>query len=358
MRYMYINFIPFLFVLLALGPISMGAQSLPTKKEAASLLQKAAEAANLRTADSPPFHLMATVHYEIGHRSLDGSYEFLWVSPDKYRETFKMAGAEEVEIALGDKLYILRNTQVMTLPLWSTRKTLKSLKNFYPGSVPKVKKVYSARVGGETQLCVNFGDDSLERQACFDPTTQEVVSFHYAAIPPNGPLSIPTKGLKHLDESQLRDFTNIATKRYPLQIVKQDSDEKLEIKIESLTLVKALTENEFVPPAGAVAHDWCSSPVEKGKLELDFQPILEMDPPGAVFAYYVAVGTDGRVTNWAPARSGGSRVDEQMAIRLRMAKFPIASCGNTPIWYETMLFAPIQIRLPQDFYLEHKNPPR
>jgi hypothetical protein len=343
---MRINFISLLFAILAIGPISMGAQSLPTKEEAAGFLQKAAEAANLRTADSPPFHLMATIHYEIGHRSLDGTYEFLWVSPDKYRETFKMVDAEEVEIALGDKLYILRNTQAMTLPLWSTRKTLKSLKNFYPGSAPKVKKVYSAQVGGKTQLCVDFGDDSLERQACFEPITNEVVSLHYAAIPPHGPLSITTKELKHLYESELRDFANMAAKRHPLQIVEQDSDEKLEIKIESLTQVKALEENEFVPPAGAAAHDWCSNPIAKGNLEFPFQPILEMDPPGAVFAYYVVVGTDGRVTKWLPARSGGSRVDDQMATRLRMAKFPIFSCGNKPIGYETMFNAPIQIRLP------------
>jgi hypothetical protein len=53
---------------LLLGPmISIAAgQSLPTKKEAELFLQKAGKAADLRANDTPPFHLVATVHYTIG----------------------------------------------------------------------------------------------------------------------------------------------------------------------------------------------------------------------------------------------------------------------------------------------------
>jgi len=345
MRQVAIKLISFLGVLGALSTISTGAQSLPTKKEAASLLQKAAQAANLRTADSPPFHLIASVHYDIGDQAVDGMYELSWVSPDKYRETLKMADVAEVEIALRDKLHILRNTPGMTLPLWSIRRSLISAKNFYPGSEPKVKKVHSAQVSGKDGLCVDFGDDSAERKACFERATYEVLSFRYAAIPPHGPLSITTKELKHVHESELGDFVDVSAKRYPMRIHHQEWDEKLEIKIEALTQGMTFSESLFTPPANAVVYDWCSSPVVNGKVQIDFQPILELDPPGAAFAYCVLVGTDGRVKKWAPARSGGKFVDERMKLRFREAMFPIYSCGSKPIEYETVFYAPTLMRL-------------
>jgi hypothetical protein len=309
-------------------------------------LESAAEAANLRSANSPPFHLVAKVHYDIGHQALDGTYEFWWASQDKYREIFKMADATEIEVAFEDKLYILRNTPAMTLPLWSIRKSLISAKNFYPGSEPKVKKVYSAKVGGKDELCIDFGDDLMERQACFEQITREVVSFRYAAIAPHGPLSIPTKELLHHYESELGDFFKLGGKRYPLKIHRQESDEKLEIKIETLSQGMTLPESVFTPPDNAVAYDWCSNPVADGNVQIDFRPILELDPPGAVYAYYVLVGRDGRVKKWAPSRSGGKFVDERMEMRFREAKFPTLSCGNKPIEYETQLNAPILMRLP------------
>src|SRR2546427_12097862 len=92
------------------------AQSLPTKKEAEALLQRAAEAADLRDKDTPPFHLVARIHYEIGGHPFDGSYELFWASTDRHREDFSMDTARETEVALWDRLYVLRNTTTMTLP--------------------------------------------------------------------------------------------------------------------------------------------------------------------------------------------------------------------------------------------------
>lgn len=92
---------------------SLHAQTLPTKQEAEDLLQKAAEAADLWTSDAPPFHLFASVHYELAGQPSDGTYDLLWVSPDRYREHFTMRTANEVQIAAGNKLYISRNTSTL-----------------------------------------------------------------------------------------------------------------------------------------------------------------------------------------------------------------------------------------------------
>lgn len=336
----------FVFSLLALVPFTTQAQSLPTKDEAAILLEKAAQAANLRANDASSFHLVAQVHYEIGSQTSDGVYELSWASPDRYREDFRMQGAAEIEIAAEDKLYILRNTPALSLPFWSVRNALRSAKNFFPGPKSKIRRVYPAQVSGELLTCVDFGDERSQRQACINPTTNQAVSLSFAAIPPQGPLSMTTKELKHLHDLEVSDFVDVGTKRYPTRIHRQEQDEKLEIKIETLKQVMTFAEGEFTPQAGAVAYDWCSSPVAKGTIQIDFQPILELDPPGAVVAYYVVVGTDGRVKKWASSRSGGKYVDERMATRFRDARFPIFSCGSKPIEYETMFNAPILMRLP------------
>jgi tetratricopeptide (TPR) repeat protein len=59
----------------------VGAQSVPTNKEAAPLVEQAAQAANLTTTGSPPFHLVAQVQYELGGESAEGNYELRQAAP-------------------------------------------------------------------------------------------------------------------------------------------------------------------------------------------------------------------------------------------------------------------------------------
>jgi hypothetical protein len=330
--------------LVLLGPmVSIAApQSFPTKREAALLLQKAGEAADLRASDTPPFHLVATVHYTIGPQAFDGKYELLWASPDQFRETFKMGPAEEKEIALGDKLYILRTTQALSLPLWSVRDALRSIKRYFAEAGKNVSKVRASQSSKNNQYCVDSFDDFSRTQTCFDLATNETVYLDFGLFPSER--AVYSAEVKQMYRLELNDFAALGERRFPLHISRQRLDEKLDIRVETFAKVKTFVAGLFEPPAGTEAHDWCSSPVPAGSLQIDRGSLFKVDPPGSVFAYYVLVGRDGRAEKSVPIREGGSFVDVRMAERLRMARFPILSCGGNPIKYETVVEAPIRVR--------------
>jgi hypothetical protein len=335
--------IALLFLLAQMDYRLVGAQALPTKKEAALLLQQAAQATNLSTSDTPPFHLVAVVHYEIGGESADGKYELLSASPDRFREDFRVGSIAETDVALGDKLYIMRNTPTMTLPLWSVRKSIVSSKYFISGLEPKVKRVYSAP-DGKNQACVDSSTQFVRRQTCFDLATHKAVSFNANAMSSDSVSMSPVRELKNLSVIELGDFVDMSAKRYPLRIHRQEMDEKIDLKIEKLEQVKSFGDGVFTLTPGANELEWCSKPETKGAIDKPHTvPRVTMEAPGNRFAYYVLVGSDGRVEKWAPLRSGGSFLDDWMKDWLKDARFPVSVCGGKSIEYETVVSPPTHI---------------
>ena len=309
----------------------LDAQTLPTKKDAEGILQNAAEEADLWTSDSVPFHLLASVHYELGGQPSDGTYELLWRSPDQYREYFEMRNAKEMEIASGGKLSILRNTPTLTIPLWNTQRNLRFIKNYFLRE--KVKRVHTTQVNGMQATCIESEGKFTETQNCFDPNNNLAVHVSF----------VEKWTSSAWGKSELTSFTSLGRKRYPLRIIRKEFDEQLDVTITTLEEPKSLSEDLFVSPADAQVFDWCPKPTRSGHLEFPPGPVGRMDSPGANFAYYVLVGRDGRVKRSAPMRSAGTPVDHKMATWLKMAKFPVESCGGNPVEYETVMSAPLEI---------------
>jgi len=314
----------------------LNAQTLPTKKDAEAILQNASEGADLWASDSVPFHLLASVHYELGGQPSDGTYDLLWQSPDQYREYFEMRTAKEMEIASGGKLSILRNTPTLTVPLWSTRSHLRFIRNYFLRQ--KVRRVRTVQVNGMEATCVDSESAYAERQDCFDSTTNQAVSVSFVEKLPYGPNSVWGK-------TELSSFTSLGKKRYPLRIMAKELDEKLDVTITTFEQPGPISEDLFVSPADAQVFDWCPNPTTSGHREFPPGAVGRMDAPGGNFPYYVLVGRDGHVKKSAPMRSAGSVVDHKMATWLQMAKFPVQSCGGTPVEYETVMVAPLEIRL-------------
>jgi len=117
--------IPLAFALaLVLSSVPALAQSLPDKNEVREWIKKAQEASDLRSPGAAPYHLVAKTRYAIGDKTMDGTYEILWAAPDRYRVEFRMGDIGETDLVLGDKKYVERNTQTMTLPMWSVSSIL------------------------------------------------------------------------------------------------------------------------------------------------------------------------------------------------------------------------------------------
>lgn len=331
------------FTLAQLTASGACAQSLPTKKEAEALLQRAAEATDFQASDTPPFHLVAQVHYEIGGHPFDGSYELFWASPDRHRENFSMGTMMETEVALGDKLYVLRNTTTMTLPFWSIRLALRSPRHLLYGTKPNVDRVYSSQVRGENRTCVDSSDESLVREICFDPVSNQIVFLSHKLPVCSHCENLP-KSLRDSFGLEMSEFLSLGTKLFPRRIIRNDFDLRIDLETKTIEQAISFAQDVFTPPVGAESRDWCSKPDTKGKLSWTFGPLVKVNPPGSIVAYYVLVGRDGKVEKSIPLRSGGISVDERLNQWFRGSRFPVLSCGNKAIEYETVQYAPIQVR--------------
>lgn len=315
----------------------LDAQTLPTKKDAERILQNAAEEADLWASDSGPFHLLASVHYELGGQPSDGTYELLWRSPDQYREYFEMRNAKEMEIASGGKLFILRNTPTPTIPFWSTRRNVRFIKNHFLGL--KVKRVRAAQINGLEAICFDSERGVAERKDCFDSSNNQAV---YVSLVEKVPYGSNTAWYK----TELTSFTSLGKKRYPLRIITKELDEKIDVRITTFEQTDSIPEDLFVSPNGAQTLDWCPNPTTSGRTEFPPGSFVQGNASGGKFPYYVLVGRDGHVKQSAAMRSAGPQVDHKMATWLQMAKFPVRSCGGHPVEYESVMFAPLEIRFP------------
>jgi hypothetical protein len=292
------------------------------------ILQKTIEGMDLREPGSSPFHLVARVHYMLGADAYDGIYELVWAAPDRWRENFTMdnVGSEE-DLAFGDRLHVLRNTATFSLPLWRIRDTLfHSVQAFY-GPDPKARHVYSSSSTGKSLNCIDSKMGGTNGRVCYDPQTSQAELLYLGWKTPDDSF-----------ELQLSDFVTLGKKRYPRRISRRQEDEAFELNVETLQLAAHFADAIFVPPRASITFPWCANPIEKGHVVDPLPPVFQIDAPPALLAYYVLVGTDGRIKTLRPIRSAGGNMDQMMAEWSHKAKFSIRMCRGEPIEYETALF--------------------
>lgn len=295
------------------------------------MMQKAFAEMDLTSPGSPPFHLIAHVHYAVANYVHDGIYEMLWATPDHWREYVNMGqDGSEIDVAAGDKLYVLRSGAVPSLSVLRARAVLGP---HDPGAFAwdrRVTKVMYSVAGGETDICVD---------------SKKYVLLEHACVDPKGELTLIQEGSgeRHVNESVDRDdFVSLGEKRYPRHFGSQHSDETMSIRIDVLTLAPDLTKRSFEAPAGAVASDWCAMPMQKGAI-LGIPPTL--NPSGViprVVAYYVWVARDGRVSRFVLLQTPNG--DHTFDFFLHSASFPVKSCGGKPIEYQALFYFPSSLQ--------------
>jgi hypothetical protein len=320
------------------------AQSLPSAKDAAELVAKADQQMRLTGPGATPFHIYAKLHFAIGSASVDGAYELLWESADRYREDFRLGSLSATYLALQDKLYIRRNTPALTYPQWRVRGLMGSTGQRHDVPKPDIVKVYESKIGSEDVICADL---KLSGTQCFSHTG-EIVASKIANKHGNFQVGLTEDG-----------FINIGTARFPGHIVSTLGDERLEVQLDKVELVTHFADATFAPPEGASAHDWCAQP-EVGKQPMDslflpmtvlggqpFQGQFFLGAPvvsssSRISALYLRIGTDGHVEEMMESHPDGSAKDlmTKAGFRMRLATH---SCAGKPIEYEEMIGSAIRI---------------
>ena len=300
------------------------------------MLERAFIAMNLRKPDSPPFHELVRIHYELNGQVQDGTYEIFWAGTGHYRETFKLGEAQEIDVASDNKMYTTRTSVAVTLPLRNVRELVKSPMPGYLMVDYDVISVADEQVEGQARQCIHISkrDENTNRQAtaqiCFEPDSKQIMSISAQGDFLNAPTNI-----------QLTDFKTLGGKRYPMHMTTTVATENMpsaniEANVETLENVTKFDGDPFTPPAGAAVRDWCSTLAAAPSLEDYDQPSFPQEQLKNLTEFFVLVGADGRVMQADPVRAAADPDGEQkIATWIKTARFPIQNCGVTPVEYET-----------------------
>jgi hypothetical protein len=299
-------------------------------------LERAFIAMNLRKPDSPPFHMLVRFHYEVSGQTQDSTYEIFWAGTQHYREVFKLGSEQEIDVAVGDKMYTTRSSVAVTLPLRDVRYLVKSPMPGYLMVDYDVTSVADEQVEGQARQCIHISklDANTNQQGtaqiCYEPDSKQIASINAQG----NFLNVPS-------DVKLAAFKSLGVKRYPMHMTTTVATENMpaaniEANVETLENVTKFDGDPFTPPAGAAVRDWCSTLAAAPSLEDYDQPSFPQDELKNLSEFFVLVGADGRVMQAEPVRAAADPEGEQkIATWIKTARFSIQNCGVTPVEYET-----------------------
>jgi hypothetical protein len=297
----------------------------PLSSDAAiALLNKSLAATNLKAPGNQPFHLTATVKYKTDHPSVTGHFEIFFAAPNLYRINFSLGKITETQIASGDKLYISRSPNNFSAAFWRTAEFL-----WNPGA--GLQTPQTIIVNGETNHptvkiennCEEESDALRVRKACFDPATQGLTSFTIQDI---------IGASLAQDTVSLSDFLSLGANRYPAHSIKKSKWDTIDATVDSFTPQTSFDQSTFTAPANSTQRDWCAAP----------QAVSQGTPAhrvlvGALYVYYVLVGTDGRTKKFAFVNDPINAALPQSRQALENKTYPVLACSGKPIEYELVV---------------------
>jgi hypothetical protein len=310
-----------LFVVSALAILAapLYPQTLPSKTQANEFLQKTIESQNLELAGEPPFHLVAHVRYNFGGKTSDGVYEISWAAQDRFREAFQLDKMTEIDVALGDKIYISRNTPTLTPQFLHLRNFVHNPILLYLGDKSTAHRIYSDLSGGENGNCIVPSENPNDK-VCLDPSTNLVVSVNLGSPIPSKPYD--------LEED---DFVSLGARRYPRRMVRRVSGETIEVRVDTLVEATAFSADVFVPPANSEERDWCPHRTLNPGYDLVTVQFPKTNPPRVFFPFYLLTGPNGHIEKFISLNPSAPSIDRTIAKWIRDARFPIWVCGSKPI---------------------------
>jgi len=299
-------------------------------------LERAFIAMNLRKPDSPPFHMLVRFHYEVAGQAQYGTYEIFWAGTLHFREVFKLGSEQEIDVAVGDKMYTTRKGVTVTMPLHNVRDMVKSPMPEYLMVDYDVASAADEQVEGQARSCIHISkrDANTNQQGtaqiCFELDSKQI-----ASISAQGNfLNVPS-------DVKLAAFETMGVKRYPMHMTTTVALENMpaaniEADVETLENVTKFDGDPFTPPPSAAVRDWCSTLAAAPSLEDYDQPSFPQAELKDLSEFFVLVGADGRVMQAEPVRAAADADGEQkIAAWIKTARFPIQNCGVTPVEYET-----------------------
>lgn len=310
-----------------------------SEEAAKALLKRAAEITSLQAAGARPFLLVAKTSWTQYGKTTNGQFAMAWQAADRYRREATLPGFLEAVVVSGNMLYRSRNAEYIPLAALRPASLVGVADEFREWPTSEIK-LYTGTppkqlAGTSNYSCISsvtqFPRASVQHLACFDNST----------------------GVPLVEQEQLpaavatTTYDNYAFAngvQFPRKIEYNDTTGvRGEIEITKLEAVTSFPESTFQRPDQSTEQAWCADPTKQQAPERTWGmdewlkwnpgPMVRLNEP----MVFVSVNVKGDVQSLALLDDSANRGEREAASMIRRDKFPVWTCGEKAIPYETVV---------------------
>ena len=309
-----------LIVVLLFASFSAGDDA--AKQAAASqLLGHAASMQNIRAQGAKPFHLHLTVHAErVVAKPADGTYDEIWLGPDKWRREILFPGFSEVVVGDQDSSWVSRNLDFRPRLAYLVDSAVHWF--IQPGPDPKesIVSMHDRKRNGTEGHCVEIGGISRTpyRELCFDQS---------------GTLFSAEYQNQRFD---YEGYSKFGDRLFPGNIhVSESGREILALRVDKLSDPEDARSEFFQHDIKALRLAPCERWPGSGELAKKVPPHYPEDARHAhvqgTVTFYSLLSADGRVQKLTVLESAGRSLDQAASEAVQQWLYEPVRCGSQPL---------------------------
>jgi len=307
-----------LLIGLLVASFSFAADSKP-QSDGSELIARAALAQGIRQPSGKPFFLHMRIHAQGAvSKPMDGVYQELWISPDKWRREIAFPGFQQLEVGDVGSKWVSRNLEFRPGAAYLTAFALNVLETISVLSDETIKSLSQKNNKGGNLQCAElvFKNGAPSRTICFD-ASGAVASLEWQNR-----------------RFEYRDYGKFGDKVFPRSIrVFEDGFKVLDMAADDLAAPPAYKPDVFQHDGSArqmaPCERWPTTP--SGKVPPHYPSDARASRQQGAVTLYVLVSPDGRVEQADVLESAAASLDRAAAEAVRQWTYPPVSCGTAPL---------------------------
>jgi TonB family protein len=304
-----------------------------------SLISAAIDHEDFWSASTAPMTLRATIALEQGGKTVDATYELLFVSNTRWREEVRFANYSRIRVENGPGVYsqsMSANYQPVFM-FWLDR-MIHLPKALSLGSKDTLSKIHDIRKNGVQLVCseVRSPTPISDRTVCFDPTAGTLAEIEYPTLPNSNPPEI--------NRVRYSNFRKHGDTLIPFRVESSKSNKP--VLVLQITEISAEAPPESSPlfnvPPGSTLWATCGgnkSPELATKISPQYPSEARMGHESGNVILYGIIEIDGSVSNLRLLQSASIRLDRAMFDAVRQWRYTPVTCGESPVRVETSIEA-------------------
>jgi TonB family protein len=309
-----------------------------TKADYATLLQKAADAEDLRSPGSPPFQLNANLLFTDPYgKKVPGTYVLLWLSPDQWREEIHIDSYIRIRFGGPGKYWQQRSIDfelphVFELTHMLDIASILRREALFPKGKLKTKTDHGVKLD-----CVELpgSSDLPDKEICLDDLSGTLVSEKMDPVDEHA--------LSDLTSHEYSNFTKFGGKTLP-QTIRGVAGRysRIEYSVTEIGSPDHPSEALFIPPPNAQPWTKCEFPTDaKNALLQQPMPIYpqvskDNHVQGNV-SLYMVIGEDGVPRNLKVIAAGDRNLASASLQAVQKWRYAPKTCNGVPFAVEDFI---------------------